>query len=88
MSSSNAALHLSEAHIVWLLLWVDETVVGADISDLYGAVAVGGEGDSMGLCSLRHDDGCWRWTTETDHSLVIIIGDLIVSVEIAMKVPH
>lgn len=42
------------------LLWVYETEGGADIGDLNGAVAVGGEGDRVGLCGLRHGGGCWK----------------------------
>lgn len=43
---------------------MDETVGGADIGELDGAVAVGGEGEGVGLCSLRHDDGGWRLLTD------------------------
>lgn len=43
---------------MWFLLWVDEIVDGAHVGDLHCAVTVGGEGDGVGLCSLRHgDDG-------------------------------
>ena len=42
---------------------MDETVGGADIGELDGAVAVGGEAVGVGLCSL-HDDGGWRLLTD------------------------
>ena len=43
-----------------LLLGVDEAVGGGYVGDLHGAVAVGGEGDGVGLRGLRHGGGS-RW---------------------------
>lgn len=50
------------------LLWVDETEEGADIGELHGAVAVGGEGVGVGFCSVMH--GCWRRLNEKEINLL------------------